>query len=143
MNTQKITGVILTNLLGLLLATFIVTTNVQASEIHISPPIATTAPLIMTYPEKVYKMTDAEFYVWATKRNQEAWAVWKLWRATAPPKWITHGWTLKHKGSQYGEYFGSNRSESSYRLYQPRCLNPDYQTKSLTIINPYVKPKRN
>lgn len=108
----------------------------EPMRITISEPLPQPIP----YPSVVYKMTDAEFFLWATDQNNKARAGWEKWYRTAPPRWISYGVTTDYKQSRRGSYFGSNYEQGSVRHYQQRYLNPNYYSRPLTIINPYCRP---
>jgi len=143
MNTRKFVNFTCIGI-GLMIIVLVATKSaISDDKIHISQPIPITWPLILTYPEEVYSMTDAEFFVWATKQNQKAQADGDAWHKTAAPKWITYGTTTEFQRERRGRFFGSNREWGSYCTYEPRYLNPDYVARPLRIINPYCKPARN
>lgn len=106
--------------------------------ITISEPLP---PQSAFYPSEVYSITDTEFFKWATDQNVKARIKWEEWYKTAPPHWINYSIT-DYKQNHHGFYFGSNYKQGSIRHYKRRLLNPDYVSQSLTIINPYCRPKR-
>jgi len=116
-----------------------VTAEVAQPKLTISPPIPGNM-VRLSYPDEVYRMTDGEFYAWATEQNVKARAEWDEWYKTAPPRWIGYGVT-DYEQSRRGRYFGSNAERGSVRSYEKRFLNPDYVARPLTIINPYCKPR--
>lgn len=111
--------------------------SAEPMHITISEPLP---PQFTPYPSKVYKMTDAEFFLWATDQNDKARAEWEKWHRTAPPRWISYGVTIDYERSRRGSYFGTNHERSSVHRYQRRYLNPNYYSQPLTIINPYCRP---
>jgi hypothetical protein len=100
----------------------LVLASCASAAIQISPPVI-VSPVI--YPANVDAMSAAEFYAWATAYNQKAQAAHVI-----ESRWLTYGVTMEYR-------------DGSYRVYEPRYLNPDYSPQPLTIVNPYCKPARN
>lgn len=129
----------------------------EPMHITISEP---SSPQSTPYPSVVYKMTDAEFFLWATDQNDKARAEWEEWYKTAPPRWTSCSVTdykRQYRDSWRGRGItGYNQAGYEHRYttsglahgfksgltrrYTKRFLNPDYYSRPLTIINPYCRP---
>jgi len=97
------------------------------------------------YPESVKKMTDAEFFRWATNRNQKASDKWQDENAKQSPKYLTTPIVItEHQSRVRGNRRhsgGSVRGIQYSRVYNQQTLNPAYSSPGpLTIVNPYCKP---
>ena len=127
--------------------------SVKATTITISDT-AVMAP----YPANVAEMSQEEFYDWAVARNAKARTGWWAAYEAAGPKFLygTEKITRTRSGSLTtgssfvspfgvamgaGEHsFKSTISQKSKTWQRP---NPDFRHPGpLTIINPYVKPRR-
>jgi hypothetical protein len=110
-------GIVLT-----LLAFGIFSTKCNGAEITITEH----APF--EYPAKVAEMSDADFFQWATRFNEQQ--VREIVRSSEP-KWLHRSRVRVMRGFRVVEFRPT------------RYLNPDYFPPSaLTVINPYCKPKR-
>lgn len=106
--------------------------------ISISEPFSgSLAPPV--YPQAVYSMTPDEFYRWATEQNKRAYEDWERWHKTAQPRYLTYG-AMDYSYYHNGHYFGTGDVRGSERYYEKRFVNPDYQSRPLTIINPFCPP---
>jgi hypothetical protein len=116
-------------------------------------------PMPVKYPAEVAKMTDAEFYVWATQQNAAAVSAWKAKKAAlTEPEYLDGTEKTEHGFKEgYGDsgnatvvfnptylgndakYYGWDKRVTTTR--KTRYPNPNYTSPGpLTIINPYVKP---
>jgi hypothetical protein len=105
--------------------------------------------LPIKYPAEVYKMSDAEFFKWATDFNKKQVTDLETRRANiTEDKWI-NGMTTRTRAeydygcSSYGcnsQYGSSSRETTSYPV---RWSNPSYSGPGpLTTINPYCRPTK-
>lgn len=130
----------------------IFTLNAVFGEITISDPLNES----FSYPAETYKMTDAEFFDWATKFNQQ-----KEREVTYSDqsKWLEgtgvriDGYTVpvrvyepRRRGRLQGHAYRPNRSQRTNitrETYPTRYLNPEYVPPTpLMILNPYCPPTR-
>jgi hypothetical protein len=142
-------------LIGLIV--FLAMQHCEGAEPRIT--ISDNIPMPAVYPPRVYNMTPAEFFKWATNQNDKALAEWDEWFKTAPPRWRTYdeekfnGWHNEPYSGSYTRadaygyrsgFYGGGYGERHYTrtFYTKRYLNPDYVSRPLTIINPYCKPTR-
>ncbi len=129
--------------------------NLDAATITISPPVVVRS--VITYPDNVSKMSKAEFFSWATKRNREAEARWEVMYDYAGSKYLygskeimktesrgvtTGRSTTSLLGTSASPGIRYSRVTTQRHSVPTRTLNPDFRHPGpLTIINPYVKPK--
>jgi hypothetical protein len=123
-------------------------------------------PPPVSYPPEVYRMTDAQFFEWATERNKGALDDWQRRKAAIKePEYISGsesvvtsdtagydnrffgGWWAYPDATRRVPYFAepNDYGESSVHrsLTVPRRWpNPRYSSPGpLTLVNPYVRPK--
>ncbi len=123
-----------------------------APPVKISPPVNVFYPV--TYPDSVSKMTDTEFFKWATARNKASRADWQERYFLAGDEYVTHNrMTTKSRytgmgsmqsvivtGGKLGKTGGrsfTQQYKSTYRYKNPNFRHPG----SLTLINPYFRKK--
>lgn len=92
------------------------------------------------YPAEVTGMTDANFFLWATRFNEQR--VREIIRSSEP-KWL-YSYGIKTRVTHgVSPVRGVSDMQIVRERYPRRYLNPDYFPPSaLTVINPYCKPKR-
>jgi hypothetical protein len=131
--------------------------------------VSDQVPPPVKYPPEVYKMTDAEFFKWATEYNKAQADDWKKRKSEIQePEFLTGTETVTttEYGGSYGRlsygygYGGGYFARSSYGCgsryggsfdgssvqrtgtYPWRRPNPAYVGPGpLVIVNPYVRPK--
>jgi len=109
----------------------------EPGRITISEPVV----FATSYPSEVYSMTDAEFFKWATKQNEQARAESEDWyKNESQPRWIGYGTATDYERSRRGRYFGTNYEQGSVHTYEKRYLNPNYTSRLLKIVNPFCRP---
>ena len=132
----------------------------------LSITISDKLPPPVKYPAECYKMTDAEFFNWATAFNKGQVEDWKRRKTALPePEYIGGTVTIRSRehsegvkeggyppiyvggngygygsGSVYGgDTYGSETQQTT--SYGTRYRNPYYVSPGpLTIINPYCRP---
>ena len=130
----------------------------------LSITISDRLPPPVKYPAKCYKLTDAEFFVWATAYNKGQVEDWKRRRAAITEPEYIGGTVTIHSGeysngvreggyrpiyvggdgygggSVYGGDTYGTQTQQTY-TFGTRYKNPYYVSPGpLTIINPYVRP---
>lgn len=144
--------VLLASLVAVLIASM--STSSQGAEALIRPVLDSQphfSALPVKYPDSVKKMTNAEFYKWATKENKIREDAWFSKASTLPSRTYTSN-GIVHKGVDVYTSSGnthilttpknstSTYSRESYEV-RHQFVNPNYKWQGpLTIINPYVKP---
>jgi hypothetical protein len=116
----------------------------------------------VAYPPETRTMTPAQYYAWATAKNQQLRAEWEEKKAKAKadqPQYLqgtvtddSTSWSVVNNVSQgdtacYGYYcprpaFDTNgAARSSQRVRQVQYNNPAYVNPGpLTLVNPYCPP---
>ncbi len=119
-------------------------------------PLFMGADLPIKYPEKTLTMSKVEFYQWAVDQNKQAQEAWtkefnKGYQYIHGSKIIE---TIKKSGYNSGSTITplsisknpgrfSSTIKRQKRKVSYRYKNPDFKHPGpLTIINPYVKPKK-
>ena len=120
-------------------------------------PFFMAADLPIKYPEKTYSMNESDFYKWAVGRNKRARIKWErkfnkgyqynysskevevrdasgfsTGKTTATPLSISRG------PSKFSSTIKVNKRTVPYSYKNPNFRHPG----PLTLINPYVKPKK-
>lgn len=107
----------------------------------------------MKYPAAVYKMTNAEFFEWASAYNLAQLEDWKKRKAAiAEPEYLTGSETVTTCEYNYGYFarspryghggYGGHGVPVQQVTYPRRWPNPFYVGPGpLVIVNPYVRPR--
>ena len=129
---------------------------VVSGTIYVSPPVTVFRPV--SYPINASKMSDAEFYKWATERNAKAQVIWQNKYDWAGSKYLdtkelvntsessatsTGTSSVSLIGATQGPGKWYSNTTNSSRIVPGRYLNPHYQHPgALTIVNPYYNPTK-
>ena len=133
--------------------------------------VSDQVPPPVKYPAEVYKMTDAQFYAWATEYNKKQEADLEVRRSKmTEPQYITgtetrtsqsyvdsysgfygeksYGWWdyPRGRGAAFSPFSGGAQAGASRQTtttYPRRWLNPLYTGPGpLVIVNPFCKPEK-
>ena len=118
-------------------------------------------PPPVKYPPKVYTMTDAEFFKWATKYNKAQLKKWNKQKAALTEPEYIDGAETSITGDYFGGYYGrpyfgyggygyGGYGYGGYGGYLEQTVtfprrwpNPRYVSPApLTLVNPYVRPTK-
>ncbi len=106
--------------------------------------VSDQVPMPIKYPAEVYKMTDAEFFNWATELNKKQVADVEARRKSISEGRYNYGTQFREEGSL--NVYRSNNSRTYIRqetVYPMQWSNPNYVGPGpLTIVNPYCRPTR-
>ncbi|MFA5344667.1 MAG: hypothetical protein WC315_00095 [Candidatus Omnitrophota bacterium] len=106
--------------------------------------VSDQVPMPIKYPAEVYKMTDAEFFQWATDFNKKQVADLETRRKQITEPRYYYGTQVRQEGLFNNYKANDSRSYSRQTtIYSKQWSNSNYVGPGpLTIVNPYCRPTK-